>query len=167
MEKYRGWLVSLCARVFAFRGRLTAGEFFVILLLMPAVVRLLASPFKTGADWQSGAVIELATGMSSSLVVLLLFTKRLHDHDMSGWWALLGLPAVALQIYDRWSHTALDPNLLNHVMPWWHVPAMLYAWFVLIAFMTIGFVPGKDADNRFGPSPRRKGESEPAPAPAD
>lgn len=167
MGKYRGWLVNLCARVFAFQGRLRAGEFFVLLLLIPTFVSLLAAPFKTGVDWQSDAMVGLTVGVCSSLIALLLFTKRLHDHDMSGWWALLGLPVVALQAYDRWRHTILNPDLFNYITPWWHVLAMLYAWFVVIAFMTIGFVPGKDADNRFGPSPRRKGESEPAPAPAD
>lgn len=167
MEKYRGWLISLCARVFTFRGRLTVGEFLLIVLLLPAAVGLLAAPFKTGTDWQSDATAGLAVGVCSSLIALLLFTKRLHDHDMSGWWALLGLPAVALQTYDRWSHTILNPDLFNSITPWWYVLAMLYAWCVVIAFMTIGLVPGKAADNRFGPSPRRKVESEPAPSPTD
>ena len=146
---------SLPARLFSLSGRLNVPEAFVLQLLVPGLGTVLIYALSDGADWQRGIEIRLAIDVLGGLGMLLLLTKRLHDHGWSGWWALFGLPTIPLNAYRSWQVTVLNPDVLTGHTPWWYMPATLLSMPLVIVILGVFFIPGSSQVNRYGPSPRR------------
>ncbi|KPL69179.1 hypothetical protein SZ64_14345 [Erythrobacter sp. SG61-1L] len=157
----------LLERIFSLSGRLTVGEWLLAMLLLTCTFNTAAFLLSKGFDWNTGIKIRLAADGLSGLASLFLITKRLHDHNLSGWWTIFGLPVVALDIYKAWSVTQLNPMVLSGGDPWWYTPATLACLPLTIAILTIALVPGKAEDNRFGLSPRATREQQQASSFAD
>ena len=98
--------------------------------------------------------IRLAIEALVAVGTLFLLTKRFHDRGWSGWWALVGLPAIPLNAYRSWSVTTLNPDVLTGYDPWWYMPATLLSLPLIMATLGVFFIPGSSRDNRYGPSPR-------------
>jgi uncharacterized membrane protein YhaH (DUF805 family) len=132
----------------SFKGRISRQEFCLGYFLMVALVLLLNRPLEelmlyslgpTGRPWYRNDLdVALTLPMFVFALVLawptwVIFVKRFHDLNHSGWWLLLW-PALALLArltnIDRWN---------------------LIYWAGLIALCAI---PGSRAANRFGDDPR-------------
>jgi uncharacterized membrane protein YhaH (DUF805 family) len=88
-----------------------------------------------------------------------LAVRRLHDSGRSGWWLLLALPVLALNLWDAWRRTG-DPFALPAKLS---LPAiaMIPLALTLLAFLVLLFWDDEEGANRYGPNPR-SGEPEAA-----
>jgi uncharacterized membrane protein YhaH (DUF805 family) len=83
-----------------------------------------------------------ALSLVGAVLLTLVQTRRLHDFDRSGWWALAALFApVALGLI---AYFATGSEL---------VAVVLSSVITLAALAWIGAAPGTPGENRFGPQP--------------
>lgn len=81
-----------------------------------------------------------------------LFVRRLHDQARSGWFGLLILPAIVMQIYQgvAFATGTLPEGFFNPLNP-----ARLAVSVFSLLCMVFGLWPGSTGENRFGPDPRQ------------
>lgn len=119
------------------KGRIARQEFglglFALVLIDMLIVRIGPKLASSGPQYYNGIPPADWSGLHILLVVSLwplaaILVKRLHDFNLSGWWALtiLALPHI---------HQALG-------VPYW-LP-------YLLAAATLSVLPGRPGDNRFG-----------------
>ena len=88
-----------------------------------------------------------------------LIVKRLHDRDKSAlWYPLFGLaPALCY-----WLGVAYSGNISNVLSPaqqgFWLLGGALWVWTIV----ELGFMPGTNGPNRYGPDPRGMTQTAPA-----
>jgi uncharacterized membrane protein YhaH (DUF805 family) len=143
----------------SFRGRISRQEFwlgyFFVIVAMVVIIPLLKdlspSLFRNAgrgaqpAEFMAGivfgiAIIILGVAITVAMVLwplLMLYVKRLHDHNMSGWWLIAFFAAFAAVEGSGLMRT--DFMRTEHIS------------FVLAG--AIGLARGQRGDNRFGPDP--------------
>ena len=117
------------------RQEFALGLFGLVLIDMLVVrigVRLDSGPqYYVGTPPPGGVSIILVLLLASLWPYAAVVVKRLHDFNLSGWWALALI---------------LVPHLTKAlVIPSW-IPYLLVA-------ATLGALPGRPGDNRFGSDP--------------
>jgi len=135
-----------------FKGRSPArdaGYFWICVMLLADAVEAASRLL----PWDAAVIGRLCAQSFLCLPIFALFARRLHDHNWSGWWALMLPPLVAFNAYRTVQVTfaLLDPNWPN--MPDAGAWASLLAPVVILS-MVIMFLPGTIGANRFGPDPR-------------
>jgi uncharacterized membrane protein YhaH (DUF805 family) len=120
-------------------GRIGRLRFFLYLLLIGAIALVLAF-LKDAGVRSSDEVLWL-------LVIpgFMIFTKRLHDLNLSGWWNLIWiLPFVV----DAGLTAILQvPNWLGNLLLWGNLGAQI------VFLLGLLVIPGSRTANRFGASP--------------
>lgn len=142
-----------------FRGRSTRTEliaFYVLTMVASLAVHVAAD--RLGSD-DARSWLEGGLGAALLLPTFALFVRRLHDSRRSGWWLLLGLPAI---LAGLWEVIARPRPFTLHIqlhLPWWVVVPMVLC--VLALFILLLLDDDVDA-NRYGPNPRGWPAGEPA-----
>jgi uncharacterized membrane protein YhaH (DUF805 family) len=127
------------------KGRISRQEFglglFGLVLFDMLLVRIGPKLASSGPQYYNGVPPVDWSGLHILLVVSMwplaaILVKRLHDFNLSGWWALTTL---AMPHMDR-----------VFSIPYW-LP-------YLLAAATLSVLPGRPGDNRFGrdPLPRKQ-----------
>jgi uncharacterized membrane protein YhaH (DUF805 family) len=114
------------------------------------------------ARWGDAVVFDLIAGRAPypwvSIVMgaalfcptVALGVRRLHDTGRSGWWLLLALPALAINMWDAWRRLG-EPFALGTELPALVlIPLML----ALLALMVLLLWADEAGTNRYGPNPR-------------
>lgn len=137
-------------------GRLCRRDFWIGLILLLVIETALSFVVLGGMIRPTGATeIERVT-LWPALAILLwgstaLIVKRLHDRDKSAlWYPLFGLaPALCY-----WLGEVYSGNISNVLSPaqqgFWLLGGALWIW----AMVELGFMPGTNGPNRYGPDPR-------------
>lgn len=98
------------------------------------------------------AIVVSVILLHPSLAVTI---KRLHDCDLSGWWAalLFGFDFVAMLLDLAGLSGTLDaPNMLGRV-------AEAGIWAALVLYLLLGVPRGSDGENRYGPDPSEQADA--------
>ena len=147
-----GTLIALAPlrRYADFAGRSTRTELAAFSLI--AVVAGMALGWGVGPF--GARVLEIA--WTAFLALLLcpaaaLLVRRLHDQGKRGWWALLGLPALALAALEQWARLRKDYQPLAIEEPVFVGPLAAAG---VVALFILAVWPGEEGPNRFGPDPR-------------
>jgi uncharacterized membrane protein YhaH (DUF805 family) len=99
------WMLMPFRRAFDYSGRSGKKEFFAFFLVFLVAIPIGLSAtypatqgFDTANAGSGGFLIAVATYMLLVLIpAVSLFVRRLHDSDLSGWWALfLLVPGLGL-----------------------------------------------------------------------
>jgi uncharacterized membrane protein YhaH (DUF805 family) len=98
-------------------------------------------------------------GLVNLWIIYALGAKRLHDRDRSGWW--LAAPLLGLVIAIAFASMAL--SLPEGGREPWNTLGV-FAFFTIVGtvlwlLLELGFLPGTDGPNRFGPDPKAGGPS--------
>jgi uncharacterized membrane protein YhaH (DUF805 family) len=142
-----------------FTGRSMRTElalFYVATMIANLLVAFAAMTVSVDASRIASALV----GMLLACPWAALAVRRLHDSGRSGWWLLLALPSVGLNVWDDWVRFQ-DP----FAMPMRTIlPGVIQ---VAVALPTLGLfvllLSTDDPDtNRFGPNPRFSNAGEPA-----
>ncbi len=148
--------------LFSFNGRINRAQYWSagIAVGFVAVLVVAALFLMTGLSWGSSQeeMVRAAMGFLLALVPVFgmliwintaLQVKRFHDRGQSGFWALL-----------PWGVNALIGFGLVFLIP--------ISWLIGLALLVhLGFLPGVEGENRFGPPPGSPGAYTPkAPRPA-
>ncbi len=152
-----GWFRRIADMFFTFRGRLNRRRFWMRMLALYLVVQILAAV---------GTQFLPALGLSSSvmLVYSVLWVRRFHDRNVSGWW--YGLYFLFILAVFGWLIYAVtvsggDVNAPDMQTAKYLIAAGLMAWlFVTIRF---GLRKGTAGPNRYGPDPLGQEPSMPLP----
>jgi uncharacterized membrane protein YhaH (DUF805 family) len=140
-----------------YRGRSTRTEFWVGLLLVQWLGALFVdSSALLGIEALANAVITIAT-----IVLLIpLFARRAHDTGMSAWWLLVAFGAIPLSLIIGHFDIAMPGAHFGNTSMFIDISNLGYigTLFVLASLLWLGFGPGQDGDNRFGPNPRSAGQ---------
>lgn len=134
---------------FGFAGRITRKQFWLSFAKMwglGLVLGLVVAVFDTYP------IAHKALQIAASILVLAYFAsaiiRRLHDHNVSGWW-LAGCFAVFLidgyQLRFAFGTLPLPVKILSIAL---HVVTICL---VLAGFGQLGLAPGTKGSNRFGP----------------
>lgn len=139
--------MTVWQKLFSLQGRLRRRDYWLMSLLVGAVVIALAIPLILGlgigaADPRLALVSLILVWPSVALLV-----KRIHDRNKSGWLAMIyWAPSLASSVFDAFPAIGLKPvaMVLNLVT------IVIGLWF-LIEF---GFMDGTQGPNRYGKSPK-------------
>lgn len=139
--------MTLVQKLFSLEGRLRRRDYWLMSLLVGAVLLVLAIPLVLGLGI-GAADPRLAL---ASLVVIwpsvALLVKRIHDRDKSGWLAAIyWAPSLASSILDAFPGSGQQPFAMGLNV----VSFLIGLWF-LIEF---GFLDGTQGPNRYGKSPK-------------
>ncbi len=133
------------ANAFDFKGRAGRAEYWLFALfvvVLQLVLTTMVAMTNLGRAAGSGvpaepvaAILSLAASLFLFVPALSVTLRRLHDSDRSGWWILLSLPLIAVNI----SHPAGNSSLA------------FVGFAVLCAAVEFVFlvVPGTEGRNRF------------------
>ena len=121
--------MTLFEILFSYEGRIGRGSYWLGMIVVLAFHFLIRA-------WLWFEPTNVVLGITTFFEVVLLwpvfaiYTKRLHDHGMSGWWCCLVVLSLAIPIVNIFT-----------------------GLWVLIMF---GFVAGASGPNEFGQDPRRR-----------
>ncbi|HEV2817109.1 MAG TPA: DUF805 domain-containing protein [Allosphingosinicella sp.] len=85
-----------------------------------------------------------------------LAVRRLHDSGRGGWWLLLGLPVLALNLWDDWRRLG-DPFALS-VQSSLPILVEIPLALALLALIVLLFWEDEEGPNCYGPNPRYDSE---------
>jgi uncharacterized membrane protein YhaH (DUF805 family) len=132
-----------------FRGRSTRTEvvgFWLLIAFISFALQMLL------ADWHAGAVAVGLFGLAVLCPGTALMVRRLHDQGRSGWWALLGSPAVLFGAWSRY-RDAQDPFwMLKGDEP--SLALSVAAAASGLIFIGLLLLPPQGGPNRYGADPR-------------
>jgi uncharacterized membrane protein YhaH (DUF805 family) len=136
-----------------FAGRSRRTEIALFLVLMWALTRLVGLATMTaGPDVTGWTLLILELAILCPLAAVSV--RRLHDVGWSGWWALLALPLVGLELMLRL--TMLGHPLLD--MPGGVIPRMYSIPTGICGAALLILLSLRDQEepnpNRYGPNPR-------------
>ncbi len=139
--------MTLMQKLFSFQGRLRRRDYWLMSLLLGAVVLAALVPLFLAFGF-------LATDPRLSLVTLVvmwpslaLLVKRIHDRNKSGWVAAIYWgPSLASSIIEAFPALGLQSVVMGLNV----VTGIISLW-ILIEF---GFMDGTQGPNRYGKSPK-------------
>ena len=146
-------VASLCrtlAGTFTFSGRTPrrdVGIYWLASLLIGALLHRAADLLWDVPD------VELAYEVADLIVcipIFALFVRRLHDQGRTGWWCLMLLPFLPLNVYERL-------RVMRHAFdPAWPDPGYWSLLVLPILYFAFAFLacPGDSGPNLYGPDPR-------------
>lgn len=192
---------------FSFGGRIRRRSWWLYYVAVPIgmnaaavlldrfVLPMSSLPALFGTRFDSLSLLSMAIILIGAWLGLAGHVKRLHDHGVSGAWALASpVPLLALALFLAfpgrdvgpmgwymfvqhafpvaglmWGYTLQNIPTYSHLM-WWLAQGVFISWIMWVWFMFInGCVPGTRGPNRFGPDPRMpdgQAGAEDAPAPS-
>ncbi|RYD64729.1 MAG: DUF805 domain-containing protein [Sphingomonadales bacterium] len=127
------------------------GYYWVAAMVTAAIVRHIPHELPWRADW----ILDQTGQLLLMLPVFALFVRRLHDVNLTGWWALSLPPIMGLSIYSSARFVFLDPQNGALALPELPLWASLFQLGGVLFFLAVLLIPGTDGPNRFGPDPRR------------
>lgn len=139
---------------FDFAGRSRRTEvvyFWIAASLVNAVAGFVASAI---LPWTPLLLFKLAASLLIFLPEFALFSRRLHDQDRSGSWAII-LPVILILNVWRSVHFIIAAS--QDTFRAEPASSSIELWFGLplaVAFVVLSFVPGTSGSNRYGPDPR-------------
>ena len=148
MSDYRiDWpatVLALPGPVFRLSGRVNRGQlWFRFGFLVPF---LLGAFGFWWAGIPAGAILFYATFLAGTIALQI---RRLHDLGHSGWWMVIGPLIAMVPAFGYWAISGGRP---------WSTGTLLFPTMVSLAFFAyLGFYPGNNGDNRFGPPPTTTG----------
>lgn len=121
-------------------------------MLVGTIIRHIPNDLSWRADW----IVDQGSQLLLLLPIFALFARRLHDANLSGWWALLIPPTMVFSIYSSAHFVFRDVQTGASTLPDLPLWASLFQiGGLLFAFAVIFVIPGTEGPNRFGPDPRR------------
>ena len=147
--------MASAAYLFGFAGRFRRRDFWYIYILLNfygLAASVLALAISHDPDSMTYGIISDVLALPMLVTLAAALTKRLHDHDVSGWWllayfALFLVAALAMQVIQN--HFGAGGTAFAIALPFVAPPAILGGWW----FFRIGFFRGTQGDNRYGPDP--------------
>lgn len=140
--------------IVTFKGRSRRTEFFyywIAAMLVGTIIRLIPHDLSWRTDW----VVDQGSQLLLLLPIFALFARRLHDANLSGWWALLLPPTMVFSIYSSAQFVFRDVQTGASTLPDLPLWASLFQiGGVLFVLAAIFVIPGTEGPNRFGPDPR-------------
>jgi uncharacterized membrane protein YhaH (DUF805 family) len=129
---------------FSSTGRLSRTPFVVSALALIGFAALYELVVPSVLHWLTGPFVY------SALVYVgaCLLSKRLHDRGRSGWMAAV----ILIALVSLWpaQRNLAQPGFLLLVI-WQFISLIMVVWTVV----ELGFLPGEQGANRFGPNPGR------------
>jgi len=133
-----------------FRGRSRRLEliaFYILAMGVNLIAEWIGAFF---AEWSTRDIPGIVAQALLALPACALFVRRLHDSGRRGWWILLGLPAVAANL---WRESA-DPAVRLVQGPWDPAWAMAIGGLLLLTLFALLLWDDDPEPNRYGPNPR-------------
>ncbi len=141
--------------IVTFKGRSRRSEFFyywIAAMLVGTIIRHIPYDLSWRTDW----ILDQGSQLLLLLPIFALFARRLHDANLSGWWALLLPPTMVFSIYSSAQFVFRDVQTGASTLPDLPLWASLSQIGGVLFFLAVIFViPGTEGPNRFGPDPRR------------
>jgi uncharacterized membrane protein YhaH (DUF805 family) len=135
-----------------YRGRSRRQEVAAFWLLTIAVGVALALATSQFGDWRDERVERIVYQLVLVLPVAPLVVRRLHDAGYRGWWVLLGLPSVVVNVWRDYVDY-LQP-IRPTSGPWEAAWIVVSAAVSLLALFLLVIHEGDPEPNRYGPNPR-------------
>ncbi|MGH6826058.1 DUF805 domain-containing protein [Methyloceanibacter sp.] len=161
--------MSLTDLLFSFKGRINRKPWWLATIavglaasVITAVIEIVArSSGHVAVDTVTNQVeptgllglAVLAVGLANMWIGFALSVKRLHDRDRSGWWLVWQLLIIILVVI----FIVVAIVVPEEQRPLWYAlggGAGVLAFVISVwLFVQIGFLPGTQGPNRFGPDP--------------
>ena len=156
--------------LFSFKGRIKRLTWWLTNLVVVVVIGVAGTIIEAVADSQGLVAVDPETneieptgifgvilailGLVNLWIIYALGAKRLHDRDRTGWW--LAVPLIALIVGIVLASMAL--SLPEGGREPWNTLGVFTVFFIvgtwLWLLLEIGFLPGTEGPNRFGPDPK-------------
>lgn len=140
-----------------FRGRSRRTEliyYWIATALVGSVCRFIVG---TILPLTASQVVGLLLDILISIPMFALFARRLHDQNLSGWWALMLPVVISHNIAKSFRFTRMmsspDPFSIDTQLG-------IFTWVSIacaLAVLSLFFLPGTVGANRFGEDPRLTG----------
>jgi uncharacterized membrane protein YhaH (DUF805 family) len=146
------WAVLPLRRYAEFGGRSTRTELlsFYLMVMLVLAVGVVSSLYAPALRSAGIAVVGWLLLLALLCPSVALAVRRLHDSGRSGWWALLGAPGYAVNLFDDfYAGPPLDPRMMAPLADLVGLAGLAnLALFVLLVWND---EPGP---NCYGPNPR-------------
>jgi uncharacterized membrane protein YhaH (DUF805 family) len=145
-------LLRTLRRTFDFTGRSRRTEvasYWVAVLVVTGIAEGAATSLFSE---QAGRLVRLGLTILFMLPWFALFARRLHDHDMSGWWALLLVALFAIAVPKMLAEAFPDPRIGMVYRPSGLRTAI--GFILILALLGLTLAPERIGPNRFGADPR-------------
>jgi len=160
-------LVNLLTLLFGFSGRINRAQYWlgglcagVGTLIVIAVLMAIGGPVDPAVSEQERAahffrVFAMAlipALLAGSWIGYALAWKRFHDRGKSGVWVFLPVLPSFMMVSSIFSALASGANPLalgGAAQPWATMLWVIQLWFLV----ELGFLPGKEGPNKYGPAP--------------
>ena len=136
-----------------FAGRSHRTEFFHYWLVSMLLGAIIGSGAQALLPWNQAAAVYVAIQMLMVVPYFALIARRFHDMGLTGWLALLLLPAAAMGLYsDYWYRFTPPDIMIAHAYPLGGgfellaLPGVCVVWVALIQ-------DGQHEDNQFVVNP--------------
>jgi uncharacterized membrane protein YhaH (DUF805 family) len=148
--------MTLRELLFSFTGRIGRASYWLVMVLMSAVLVAITLAFEFFTASSSGLSTTLVVSVSAAVVIaalailvpaLAVSAKRLHDRDKSALWILFfWLGPGLIQILGR---RLLDENtqFVTAAIAW-----VIFLWMLV----ELGILRGTIGPNQYGPDPLQK-----------
>jgi len=133
--------IRLLKVLFSFSGRLSRGKYWLGLAIAFCVVVLLVKSFQFVSEPTLSLILAGTLSLLYLLIMLAVAAKRLHDLNLSGWWAC-GFSTASYLIEGVVQFTEQPIFIASGVTLLWFAGAI---W--------LGSAKGTPGQNRFGPDP--------------
>jgi len=130
--------------------RLDVGYYWLVSGIASGIVKLVAGQL---GEWNTAILAGLGIDCLFAIPVFALSARRFHDHDRSGWWALIWPLLLSTTTYERIRVVfhAYDPQWPS--LGYWNIPLIPLA----LIFLVMLVIPGTVGSNRYGRDPREIG----------
>jgi uncharacterized membrane protein YhaH (DUF805 family) len=150
VESFHDLALRPLRRATDFRGRSRRQEliaFYILCLGVNLIAEWIGALFGSGSTRDIPGIVVQAL---LALPACALFVRRLHDSGRRGWWVLLGVPAVAGNLWRQFA----DGAVRRVEGPWDVAWLMAFAGLALLALFALLLWDDDPESNRYGPNPR-------------
>jgi uncharacterized membrane protein YhaH (DUF805 family) len=150
VESFHDLALRPLRRATDFRGRSRRQEliaFYILYLGVNLIAKWIGAFF--GA-WDTRDIPGIVVQALLALPACALFVRRLHDSGRRGWWVLLGVPAVAGNLWRESAYRAALPVQGPWDIGW----LMAIAGLALLTLFALLLWDDDPEPNRYGPNPR-------------
>ena len=154
MPDWREPLWQPLLRYADFKGRSRRTElagFWVLVMVGGLVLRFGTSLLEFELAMRIEPILSILCAAALLCPTLALFARRLHDSGRSGWWLLLGLPAVGTNLWEDFVRLD-DPLALPGGLPL-PLPVALAIGIGLLVLIVLLLWDDDPEPNRYGPNP--------------